>query len=304
MSYTELYISSDPNISFNVKGKKASLRIVGVPFDYTSCFRPGSRFAPNSIRTAFQNIEIFSHRLGVDMENSTIEDLGNIRQTANIEQMIESVAKVTGELVNDKIPIAILGGEHSITYGSFGIFLDSKSAKNSTGLVIFDAHLDLRKEFSGLELSHATFLRQLIERRGLNALDVFHIGTRAASSEEWKLAKQLGINILAAHQAHDVARGSEQLREFAEKHEQIYVSIDLDGMDPAFVPAVGTPEPFGLTPEEVLNYIYALRGAKIPVFDIVELAVPYDNGTTAAVAAKLLNETACLASLREDRKAL
>ncbi len=302
MSYTELYVSSDPNITYRIEGKNPSVRIIGVPFDYTSCFRPGSRFAPNAIRTAYQNVEIYSNRLDMDMESRTIEDLGNLRHTANIDRMLESVERVTSEQSAQGIPLAILGGEHSITFGSFGSFLSGKKRKK-VGLVIFDAHLDLREEFSDLDLSHATFLMQLIKRKNLNPENILHIGTRAASKAEWLFAAKSGLNLIPAHEAHDLKIAKRKVIKFVRRFDQIYISYDLDGMDPAYAPGVGTPEPFGLTSEEVLSYLYMMKGSKIPVFDIVELAVPYDNGITAAVAAKLLNETACVASLASTKVA-
>jgi agmatinase len=303
MSYKELYIASDPLITYLIKGKSPAVRILGVPFDYTSCYRPGSRFAPNWIRTAFQNIEIYSPRLGVDMESESIEDLGNLKTTANLDDMIRSVERVTTELLDEKTPLCILGGEHSITFASFGALLGSTSKQSETGFVIFDAHLDLRDEYSGLELSHATFLRRLIERRKLDPRNVFHVGTRGASKVEWEFARDSGMNLLPSHEAHDLERGTGKIKSFAKNYDTLYLSYDLDAMDPAYVPGVGTPEPFGLSPEEVLSYLYALKGSHFSVFDIVELAVPYDaGGITAAVAAKLLNETACVATFAEKKR--
>jgi agmatinase len=283
MSFVELFLSADPNISYVEPGVEPVVRILGVPFDYTSCYRPGSRFAPNAIRGAFQNIEIYSRALGIDLERLTIQDLGNMRHTARLEDMVSSVEKVTEQLVPEEIPLAFLGGEHSITYASF-----SAMPKN-TGLVIFDAHLDLREEFSGLSLSHATFLRRLLER--ISSRQVFHIGGRAASKPEWEFLEKQKIRHVSPDSVSDhYTESIRRLWEFAEAFDSIYISVDLDGMDPAFAPGVGTPEPSGLSSQQFFGMLHSLKGTKISAFDIVELAAPFDSGTTAVFAAKTLSE--------------
>ena len=156
MSKSDLYLTNEPLITNLSNNNKEQINIFGVPFDATSTYRIGSRFAPNAIRESFQNIEIYSKRLGKDLEDINIRDLGNLSKVGDINEMNKMVKEVTREIVsNGKIP-AILGGDHSLTNGSV------RGIDNCT-LVVFDAHLDFRDEFEGLKLSHATFLRRLYE---------------------------------------------------------------------------------------------------------------------------------------------
>jgi agmatinase len=291
MSYTQLFISADPKITYTERGVDTAVRVLGVPFDYTSCYRPGSRFAPNAIRSAFQNIEIYSRPLGIDLERVSIEDLGNMRQTAKVEDMVTSVQKVMKELLPEEIPVGVLGGEHSITYATFSVM------PKEVGLIVFDAHLDLREEFSGLSLSHATFLRRLLDTIHPNR--VLHIGGRAATEAEWRYLEQ---NSMESITPEDVSsRPDESIRRisrFSDQFDSVYISVDLDGIDPAYAPGVGTPEPNGLSTREFFQLIYALKGARVAAFDIVELAPPFDSGITAVLAAKILSEISCLCVFR------
>ena len=175
MSKTDLYMSNEPLITNLTNSQDNKVDVFGVPFDATSTYRIGSRFAPNAIREAFQNIEIYSNRLKKDLENVYIRDLGNLAKVGDIIEMNRMVEEVTKEIIqNGKIP-AILGGDHSLTNGSIrGI--------NKSTLVVFDAHLDFRDEFEGLKLSHATFLRRLYEDGCISNL--IHVGSRAATKAE------------------------------------------------------------------------------------------------------------------------
>jgi len=116
--------------------------IFGVPFDATHSYKPGCRFGADAIRDSFNNIEIFHPELGIDLESVNIEDLGNTRHTVVASEMIDMLKKITPELVAKQRQLFILGGEHSITYGTYTSF------PKETGYVVFDAHYDLRNEFA------------------------------------------------------------------------------------------------------------------------------------------------------------
>ena len=124
-----------------------------------------------------------------------------------------------------------------------------------------------------------------------------HIGARAATEEEWRLSKDLGLVVTPGE-----ADGAEFLRRFKRflsGFRQVYVSVDLDGLDPAYAPGVGTPEPGGLSTLTALKYVHALRESHVAAFDVVELCPAYDNGSTATLAARLMNELVAIASLRK-----
>ncbi len=284
MSAIDAYVSDEPLISNSAARQDVFAKILGVPFDFTSSFRPGSRFGPNSLRTAFMNIEIYSHTLNIDLEKLSYLDLGNL-QTADVMLMVKRVEEVVKEIVPAH-KMAIMGGEHSITYGAF------RAMPEETSLLIFDAHFDLRDELLDLKFSHATYLRRLLEVR--KPKNVMVVGVRAGIQEEWEQAAKEGIQTITMDDIMNKSDGS-RLEDFVGKSKKLYVSIDLDVLDPATAPGVGNPEPNGLSSKQLLAYLYTMREADILGFDIVELCPPYDNGSTATLAAKLMAEMLCIA---------
>ena len=286
MSKADFYISNDPLITNLNNAGDSKIDVFGVPFDATSTYRIGSRFAPNAIREAFQNIEIYSKRLGKDLEEINIRDLGNLTKVGEINEMNKMVEEVTREIIaNGKIP-AILGGDHSLTNGSVRAF-------DNCTVVVFDAHLDFRDEFEGLKLSHATFLRRLYEDGCISNL--IYIGSRAATKDEWDFVDRDNITIIDMEKIYDLNTALKQFKDTLSSSNGVYVSIDLDVIDPAFAPAVGNPEANGLSSREMLQFIYCLENFKLTGFDIVELIPAYDNGSTSALAARLLAELICIA---------
>lgn len=289
MGYRDLLLTPEPTLTSLGPGVKPIAKVFGVPFDATTTFRPGARFGPTTIRQAYLNIEVYSPRLGLDPEGIGVEDLGDLRLTGDGEYMAQSVERLMGEVASDDDTCGVLGGEHTLTFGAYS------ALHKDTALVIFDGHLDLRDEFAGLKLSHATHLRRLIEKVGAEAM--VHVGSRAASPEEWKFADSVGLSIISTQTICAVGGAEKLLRTFLDDFERVYVSIDLDVLDPAFAPGVGNPEPAGLSTHQLLDFLYTIKGKRLVAFDIVEFTPLYDNGTTAAVAAKLLAENFCLASL-------
>lgn len=280
-------------VTYIKPGIPPAVSVFGVPFDSSSTYRTGSRFGPNAIRDAFLNIEIYSPRLKVDLENQSVEDLGNLHHTANIERMVSSVEKVVGELVDKGKTPAILGGEHTLTYGSFS------AMPEDTRIIYFDAHFDMRNEYSDLSLMHATCLRRIIDKKGADK--VIHVGARAACAEEWSYVEKENINAITCEKLFNAPRPEELLKEAVKEFSNVYVSIDLDVIDPAYAPGVGNPEPGGLSTHQILEMLYALRGKHIAGFDIVELIPHYDNGAASTAAARLLAELTCLIVLEKGR---
>ncbi|MDI6691621.1 MAG: arginase family protein [Candidatus Bathyarchaeota archaeon] len=158
MSHRELFVSQSNVFSgFQKPFEKADYVVLGVPFDVTSTYRTGARFAPNAIRQASLNIETYNFRTGLDVEDLKLHDLGDLHVSTDTEKTLERLAAVIKDITeNGKIPITI-GGEHTITLGIMK-GLGKKASK--TALVSFDAHLDLRDEFMGLKLFHTTFMRK------------------------------------------------------------------------------------------------------------------------------------------------
>ena len=176
MSYLDLYLNNTPLITSSDDDSEPIATIIGIPFDATHSYKPGCRFGPDAIRDSFNNIEIFHPELQVDLETVNIEDLGNTRHTVVASEMIDMVKKITTELVAKQRQLFILGGEHSITFGTYTSF------PKETGYVVFDAHYDLRDEYADIKLSHASYLRRIVEERGSE--NILHIGARAFVKEE------------------------------------------------------------------------------------------------------------------------
>jgi agmatinase len=195
-----------------------------------------------------------------------------------------------------KMPVA-LGGEHTITLG----IMKGLSAKaEKTAVVSFDAHLDLRKEFLGLELSHTTFMRCINEE--VKPAKIIEVGTRAVCKEELAYAKKAGIDFFTSQQIRK--EGPEQitkrLREKLAPYENVYVSVDMDVLDPAYAPAVQNPEPEGIETHTLLDILCALCDKRVVGFDVLEVAPNYDQGVSAIQAAKVVFEALC--ALEHSRK--
>jgi len=281
MSFLDLYLNRNPLITSPNEAGDVSTIVYGIPFDSTHSFRPGTRFGPDAIRLTFNNIEIFSTRCNVDLEAVNIEDLGNTKHTVVASEMIDMVGKITGELAKREKQIIILGGEHSLTYGTYMSF------PKDVGYIVFDAHYDLRDEYADIKLSHAAYLRRIIEKRG--AENIIHVGARSFVKEELAFKEEHKVRTITDKDIRD-GNGAKLVKDAVSTFDKIYLSIDLDILDPAFAPGVGNPEALGITSRELFDMVYALQEKRVRCMDIVELCPQYDNGATTAVAAKLMSE--------------
>jgi len=254
--------------------------IFGVPFDSTHSYKPGCRFGPDVIRDAFNNIEIFQPEFGIDLETVNINDLGNTKHTVVATEMLQMVENITSELKEQNKQLIILGGEHMVTLGSFTCF------PKDTGYVVFDAHYDLRDQYADIKLSHAAYLRRIVEKRGSE--NIVHVGARAFVKEELAFLKEHNISTVSDKEIRD-GNGPKLLKDITSTFDNIYLSIDLDVLDPAFAPGVGNPEAVGISSRELYDLVTTLQNKKIVAADIVELNPTYDNGSTASMAAKMIS---------------
>ena len=280
MSFLDLYLNKNPLITSSGDDSEPIATIFGIPFDATHSYKPGCRFGADAIRDAFNNIEIFHPDLQVDLETANIEDLGNTRHTVIASEMIDMVKKITKELVDKQRQLFILGGEHSITYGTY------QSFPKETGYVVFDAHYDLRDEFADSPLSHASYLRRIVEDRGSE--NILHVGARAFVKEELEFLKENNIKTISNLEIRE-GKGPQLLRDYVSTFDTLYSSFDLDVLDPAFAPGVGNPEAVGVTSRELFDLIHSFRDTKVSGIDIVELNPYHDNGATASIAAKIMS---------------
>ena len=280
MSFVDLYMNKNPLITTSDEGSEPVATVFGVPYDATHSYKPGCRFGPDAIRDSFNNIEVFHPEFQVDVEAKHIEDLGNTRHTVVASEMIDMIKKITTELVAKQRQLFILGGEHSITYGTYTSF------PKETGYVVFDAHYDLRDEFADSKLSHASYLRRIVEERGPE--NILHVGARAFVQEELAFLKENNIKTISDREIRE-GKGPQLLKDHVSTFDTIYSSFDLDVVDPGFAPGVGNPEAVGISSRELFDLIHSLEETKVIGVDIMELNPYHDNGSTASLAAKIMS---------------
>jgi agmatinase len=175
-----------------------------------------------------------------------------------------------------------------------------RSIGKNVAVVSFDAHLDLRDDYLGSSLSHTTFMRRIKE--DIKPAKILEIGTRAVCKEELEYAKEAEVDYLTAHQIRkdDVQKTIEAISAILEGYEKVYITIDMDVLDPAYVPAVQNPEPEGLNTSILLDILEHICERSVVGLDLVEVAPHYDKGVTATQAAKILFEALCC--LEKTRK--
>jgi agmatinase len=185
-----------------------------------------------------------------------------------------------------KLPVFI-GGEHTITLG-----ITRAISKNLT-IVSFDAHLDLRSQYLGATTSHTTFMRRIHEQISPN--QIIEIGTRAVCKEELEYAEKSNISFLTSQKILNIGvkKTLETIKEFLADSDKIYITVDMDVLDPAFAPGVQNPEPAGLTTDVLLKVLCGICDQRVNAIDLVEVAPNYDNSTTAIQAARTLFEALC-----------
>ena len=288
LSNIELYTSSPYIFSGFIKPiDEARFIVVGIPFDKTSTYRPGSRFAPSSIREASLNIETYSLALDIDLEDLSIYDAGDLHVVESLSETLNRISLVVKDIVKlGKIPI-LIGGEHTITYGAISAF------ESDVGILCFDAHADLRDEYMGEKISHATFMRRIVERIGANKLML--VGLRAISKEEAKFLHEAKISYIKSEDLRVLGfeKAYEIITSKIKNFNKVYLSIDMDVLDPAFDPGVGNPESNGIDSYTMLNLIIKLCNEKIVGIDLVEVSPNYDTGITSILSARILFEALC-----------
>jgi agmatinase len=288
MSYRELNVSAPSVFSgFQKTFEEADFVVLGVPFDVTSTYRTGARFAPLAIREASLNIETYSFRSEIDVENLRLHDLGDLHVTSDTGETLKRLGLVTKEILDaGKTPV-LIGGEHTITLGA------TRALSKNCAIISFDAHLDLRNEYMNLKTSHTTFMRRINDQ--VKPKKIVEIGTRAVCREELDYAKKAGINYITVHQIRDngVEKTIGKIERLLGGVQKVYLTIDMDVLDPAFAPAVQNPEPDGLCASMFYELLSGLCDKRVVAFDVVEVAPHYDNGITAIQAAKAIFETFC-----------
>lgn len=255
--------------------------VFGAPFDGTTSYRPGTRFASSIMRNDSNlGFESYSPDLDKDLFDYAIFDGGDLDLPyASAEKVIDSIqAYVKEVLADNKVPVMI-GGEHLVSLGAFRSIVEKYP---DVYIIHFDAHTDLRDEFGGSNLSHATVLKRMVELSGEHTL--FQFGIRSGLKEEFEYSVK--HQFIQKHNFMGLDKVIEQL-----KDKPVYLTIDLDVLDPSVFCGTGTPEPGGVSFRDLINAIYSMKELNIVGADLVELAPNLDvSGASTSVAIKTLRE--------------
>jgi len=266
------------------------IALVGVPMDLGVTNRPGARFGPRALRT-IERIGPYHHALNVAPGvNRRIADVGDVpfRSRFNLVSSLEDIETHFTKIVGAGVRPLAVGGDHSITYP----ILKAVGRERPVGLVHFDAHCDTGGEFDGSKFHHGGPFRLAVLDGVLDPERTIQIGIRGPADLMWEFSYESGMTVV---HIEDVARnGVEWVAKKARSvvgEGPVYISFDVDGLDPAFAPGTGTPEVGGLYPREVQEILWSLKGLDIVGGDVVEVAPQYDATTnTAQVGAQMLFE--------------
>jgi len=251
--------------------------IVGVPFDKTTTYRSGTRFAPTAVRETSQTFERENFEHATTFDDIPVHDAGDLFEEGHVDEMVTSIEVEARRIVAAKKFPLFIGGEHSISPPVVKAF-------GEVSVITIDAHLDFRDEYQGLKNSHACAHRRIIDHVGKG--NAFSLGVRSISGEE-DIREALFADSFRIHKEGIESVLDGMLSKL--KRKPIYLSLDIDGIDPAYAPGTGTPEPFGLTPWDV-RFVINKIADRLVGFDVVEICPPYDNGNTSVLGARMMRE--------------
>lgn len=263
----------------------ARIVIFGAPFDSTTSYRPGARFGSSAIRHESYGLETYSPYLDADLEDVSVFDSGDIElPMGSAEMALDAISERTNDILDaGKIPL-MLGGEHLVTLGTFR---EVHMKYPDVHIIHFDAHTDLRDDYLGVQLSHACVIRRCHDIIGDGKIHQF--GIRSGERAEWEFARQghTDIHPFNTNGLEDV------VSELSGSHTPVYLTVDLDCLDPSIFPGTGTPEAGGLSFDELRKALTLIcRNCNIVGIDINELAPNLDiSGVSTAVACKVVRET-------------
>ena len=283
MRFEEAY-SGNVFIKSKQNYDEAQAVIYGMPMDWTVSYRPGSRFGPGRIREASIGLEEYSPYLDRELDDVNYFDAGDIPLPfGNAEKSLDLISDFIRQLLlNGKIPVG-MGGEHLVSWPVMKTVADNY---DNLAIIHMDAHTDLREEYEGEPLSHSTPIRKIAEYIGPK--NVYSFGIRSGMKEEFDWAKENGMQI---HKFEVLEPLKKVLPTLEGRH--VYVTIDIDVLDPAHAPGTGTVDCGGITSRELLASIHAIANSGVNVvgFDLVEVAPNYDpSEQTVNTASKLLRE--------------
>jgi len=293
-----LAVKNNDDYFFGLKVEKlglANLCVVGFPWDRSSTFRKGSKEAPSAIRkiTTAKFYDPFTED-GADLTRIwRVYDYGDVKAATSVDEMRKRAYNVIRNLYNDELRFLFLGGNHLATY--FSLHALTQLSKENWALIYLDSHLDLHEEYEENRYSHASVVRRLVEETNLRPHSIVEVGIRSFQPPERKFADNMGIKIMSTVEFEKLgASGAAKqvLKLLPRDAERIYLSIDLDILDPAYAPGSGYPEPGGISTRSLIDFIYGLKGLEIVAFDVVELCPQYDSSSITVIGVgKIILET-------------
>ncbi len=276
--------------SWSCDDNAAPVAIFGVPLDETTSFRPGTRFGPRAAREGSSPLELYSLRQRESLNPDDCVDLGDLTlPMGSVKEALQVIRAASKYVLGRQKRFMVVGGEHLLSLALIESMLE---VYPDLVILQFDAHADLRQVFTGTELSHGTVMRRIVDRLGAGRL--FQLGIRSAEREE--LSETEGLTEVHFYSVLEPLKSL--LPRIAGR--PVYLSIDIDVVDPAYAPGTGVPEPGGITSQELLDSLALLKGQSIVGADLVEVAPAYDTtGQTGLLAAAIVRE--CLLLLRGSR---
>ena len=265
----------------------ADVAVVGVPFDSGVSYRPGARFGPSAVREVSRLLRPYNPALDVaPFELAQVADAGDIAcNPFDIAEAVKTVEQQAGELMDTGARLVTIGGDHTI---ALPLLRAAAQRHGPVALLHFDAHLDTWDTYFGAAYTHGTPFRRAFEEGLLDTDAVSHVGTRGPLYGRGDLDDDARMGFGIVTSADVMRRGVDDVVASLRQRigdRPVYVSIDIDVLDPAHAPGTGTPEAGGMTSRELLEVLRGLAGTRLVGADVVEVAPPYDHAEMTAVAA-------------------
>jgi agmatinase len=278
------------------QAEQLDIALIGIPFDGGTTYRPGARFGPRNIRVQSAMIRPWNPVLKINpFEKWRIADFGDLSiNPLSIEDTYQRIAEQLGEVLRSGARPVCVGGDHSIL---LPILRAIHRQFGPVGFIQLDAHGDTWGGYFGSPHSHGTPVKYAIEEGLIDKAHALQVGLRGQvySDSDFDFAHKHGIQIVTSEEFHrsGVELVKRHLKKFGAR--PVYVTLDIDVVDPAFGPGTGTPQIGGLSSAQILELVRGLKGLKLVGCDLVEVSPPYDNGEiTSLLAANLLYELLCL----------
>ena len=290
-SGTFMRLPSSENIS------ELDVAFLGIPMDIGTSWRSGTRFGPKQIRAESNMLRPYNMwTKAAPFDSLNCGDIGDIPiNTFDLKDSVDRIRSFYDQLLLEEVIPMAMGGDHTLT---LPILRSIKKKFGPVALLHIDAHADVNDHMFGEKIAHGTPFRRAYEEGLIKPDLVYQIGLRGTgyTAEDFKEARDWGFNVVQAEELwhKSLEPLAEQIKNKIADH-PVYITFDIDSLDPAYAPGTGTPEICGLTTPQAVEFIRGLKGLNIIGCDLVEVSPPYDqSGNTALTAANILYELLCV----------